>query len=165
MMRSKLATSECTDKHILCITIITHVIIVTVIVIVIRELYSGLEDFAFIFMLRLILGHIDLFLLIPCKLKDSPRHFWVKNYLCIARSIILTDMIGMYTLLSSLHRRRISAASCAFLVEICDHILLVPRRHRVVRGEGHASALLISVLEACWRFIGNNYFLMRILIT
>jgi hypothetical protein len=60
--------------------------------------------------------------------------------------------------LSSLHRQRISAASCAFPVEICDHISLVPRRHRVVRGEGRASALLISVLEACWRFIGNIIF-------
>jgi hypothetical protein len=76
---------EGTDKHIFCIAIITHVIIVAFFIMVDYDVYSGLEALVLILRLRffVILGHLDLFLLISCELKDLPRYFWVKSYLIV----------------------------------------------------------------------------------
>src|SRR6267154_3505164 len=90
-MRSKPGTPECTDKHIFCITIITHVVVVVALfIVVIHDLCSKLKALVVIFMWKfiLILRHLNLFLLIPSELKDSPRHFRVKNYLSVACSVI-----------------------------------------------------------------------------
>ena len=85
------AALEGTYKHIFWIAIITHVTIVALFVMIDHDIYSGLEVLVIIFEWRLflVLRHLNLFLLIPCELKDFLRYFCIKNYLTkVVRSVI-----------------------------------------------------------------------------